>query len=233
MSIFLRQSTIDQKTVIGPFEDTNGDPVTTLTINNTDIRLIKEGGGNVAKEVGGATHTVNGLYEIEFSALDTDSVGELNVSVNMAGARVVSNIYQVVVPVVYDAVYANNALGNALASECPPARLQQLDPGNLPNVTQATLDAVNGLNNLSTAQVKAQMVEVMKTDTSALPGVGEMPATLSIEQMMLYCYQHLRNRKREANGFLEVYDDLGVMLYRAQLTEQAGSAEKGRYLTGV
>ncbi|MBK8127290.1 MAG: hypothetical protein IPK56_11520 [Elusimicrobia bacterium] len=60
--MFLRQSTAFQSVAIGPFVDeTDFKTVeTALTINNTDIKLVVNGGASANKNSGGGTHRVNG-----------------------------------------------------------------------------------------------------------------------------------------------------------------------------
>ena len=57
MSIILRQSTASQDVMIGAFIDDTDfkTPETGLTIANTDIKLLKDGGASVNKNSGGAT----------------------------------------------------------------------------------------------------------------------------------------------------------------------------------
>lgn len=113
MSKYLRQSTAGQKKTIGPFVD-DEDFVTLedgLTIANTDIKLAKDGGTSVNKNSGGATNTVNGTYSVTFDATDSNTVGELAVSVKVAGALVYTTTFTVLEPVVFDALFADGADG--------------------------------------------------------------------------------------------------------------------------
>jgi hypothetical protein len=109
MNGYLRQSTASQSRSIGPFvDDTNfTDLETGLTINNTDVKLIKNGAASVNKNSGGGTHRVNGDYSFTFDATDTDTVGELEVSIAVAGALVVKRTYTVLDEKIYDALYTS------------------------------------------------------------------------------------------------------------------------------
>ena len=87
--LFLREDTASQELMIGPFVDsTDGVTAETgLTINNTDIRLWKEGGTAFAnKNSGGGTHEEDGYYEITLDATDTDTAGKLIGNVTVSGA---------------------------------------------------------------------------------------------------------------------------------------------------
>ncbi|HMJ82722.1 MAG TPA: hypothetical protein VK504_06125, partial [Vicinamibacterales bacterium] len=61
-------------------------PETGLTIANTDIKLVVNGGASANKNSGGGTHRVNGVYGVTFDATDTATVGEMEVNVVVAGA---------------------------------------------------------------------------------------------------------------------------------------------------
>lgn len=112
MAQVLRQSTASQEILLGPFVDsTDGDTAETgLTIANTDIKLFKHGGTTLTdKNSGGATHISNGYYYAVLDATDTDTVGNLEVHVKVAGALAVNREFIVVEEAVYDAIYASGA----------------------------------------------------------------------------------------------------------------------------
>lgn len=112
--MFLRQSTASQTRMVGPFiDDTDFKTLETgLTINNTDIKLSKNGAASVNKNSGGATHNINGRYYLTFDATDSDTVGELDLSISVAGALVVFTKFFVLEEAVYDALFASGATGS-------------------------------------------------------------------------------------------------------------------------
>lgn len=112
--LFLRQSTASQEIQLGKFvDDTDGKTAETgLTIANTDIKLFKHGATSQAsKNSGGATHIANGHYYAVLDATDTDTVGNLEVTVDVSGALSVRREYVVLEEAVYDAFYAASAVG--------------------------------------------------------------------------------------------------------------------------
>jgi hypothetical protein len=113
MIIPLRQSTASQSIAIGPFvDDTDGKtPETALSIENTDIKIMVNGGASANKNSGGATHRVNGVYGITLDATDTATVGELFVSVVFAGALPAWVRCRVYEEAIFDAYYADGATG--------------------------------------------------------------------------------------------------------------------------
>ena len=114
MNSYLRQSTASQIRSIGPFvDDTDFKTLeNALTIANTDIKVKKNGAASANKNSGGATADgAGGLYALTWNATDTDTVGELSVSVKVAGALVYFCTYMVVEEAVYDSMYAAAAPG--------------------------------------------------------------------------------------------------------------------------
>ena len=110
---FLRQSTASQSRLVGPFiDDTDFKALETgLTIANTDVKLSKNGAASVNKNSGGGTHRVNGKYSLTFDATDTNTVGELDYSIAVTGALVVTGKFMVLEEPIYDALFAASAGG--------------------------------------------------------------------------------------------------------------------------
>lgn len=125
--IYLKQSTASQSRGIGPFvDDTDFKTAETgLTIANTDIKLVVNGAASANKNSGGGTHRINGIYGVTFDATDTATVGEMHVSVVVAGALPAFHKFFVLEEAIYDAMFAASA----------PGYLQPTTPGNTLDVT--------------------------------------------------------------------------------------------------
>lgn len=110
---FLRQATASQSRTIGPYiSDTDFKTVQTgLTIANTDIKLMSNGGASASKNSGGGTHRQSGHYGVTFDATDTATVGELSVSSVVAGALPVFAKFYVLEEAVFDALFAASSPG--------------------------------------------------------------------------------------------------------------------------
>jgi len=105
--MFLRQSTASQEILLGPFLDsTDGNTAeTALSIANTDIKVWKDGATTEAnKNSGGATHIAAGRYYAVLDATDTNTLGNLEVNVHVAGALAVRRAFVVLPAVVYDSL---------------------------------------------------------------------------------------------------------------------------------
>lgn len=290
MHSFVKQSTASQSRIIGPFvDDTDFKSLETgLTIANTDIKLSKNGAASVNKNSGGATHIVNGNYAITLDATDTNTVGQLHVSVSVAGALVVVATYTVLEESIYDSLFAASAAGFdanqrisvgawngvSLGTTNPLPNAAAGAAGGLPTdstgktsfndiaataivssgaittsggavstVTTVTNDvgvnewngvalsttnplpnagagAAGGLptssagktsfNDLSAAQVNAEVVDVLTVDTLTLPGQTAPSNTPTIGQALGWLYKMLRNKKTSTSAQISLYDDAGT-----------------------
>jgi hypothetical protein len=106
----LRQSTA-QTLKLGPFEDdlTHGVAQSGLSIANTDIRVSKNGADFIDKNSGGATHDEIGYYTTTLDATDTNTVGILQIGINLASGLGVYHEFQVMEEAAYDVIYASGA----------------------------------------------------------------------------------------------------------------------------
>ncbi|MCK9571399.1 DNRLRE domain-containing protein [Candidatus Pacearchaeota archaeon] len=108
MGNVLRQSTA-VTLQIGPFLDTtDGFSLEAgLTISQGDVKLSKAGGVQAQKnEASAASYDANGFYQVALDATDTNTVGQLDVSVVETGALPVCHSYTVVPQQVYDSIIA-------------------------------------------------------------------------------------------------------------------------------
>jgi len=149
MNSFLKQSTASQSRAIGPFiDDTDFKTAETgLTIANTDIQLVVNGGASANKNSGGGTHRANGVYGITFDATDTATVGEILVSVVVAGALPVFHTFTVVEEAVYDMLFGASAVGYVANA---PVNVAQFGGSNL--TASGGIPAVNATQINGTAQ---------------------------------------------------------------------------------
>jgi len=105
----LKEDTATQYVIIGPFltTATGYTPGTALTIAQGDIWIMKNGGVAATKhQASSAVHRKNGEYVIELDATDTDTAGNLHVSVKVAGYLHCRKACQVFNTNVFDSLYA-------------------------------------------------------------------------------------------------------------------------------
>lgn len=132
----------------------------------------------------------------------------------------------------------------ALASVCTETRLSELDAGTAGKAanqidiiqTDTTTDIpaqISALNNISTAQVNAEVVDVINTDTSGEPGQGAPAATTSLREKIDYLYKAWRNRKRQTATTWELMDDAETTVdQKATVSDDGTTAIKQEIVSG-
>lgn len=156
---FLKQSTASQSRALGPFvDDTDFKTAeTALTINNTDIKLVVNGGASANKNSGGGTHRVNGVYGVTFDATDTATVGELEVSVVVAGALPVFDKFFVIEEAVFDALFGAAAAGYQVPIWAAAGSTVNLSATTIKTATDVETDTADIQTRLPAALVSGRM----------------------------------------------------------------------------
>jgi hypothetical protein len=127
----LREDTASQIRHIGPFVDTDGAVLPSLTIDAADVRVAKNGANIVAKNSGGCTYDEVGMYACTFDATDTSDAGDFLVTVAETGALVVRHRFTVVPAAVYDALNLSGVAG-------PKYLFGIIDSGTLQSISGTT-----------------------------------------------------------------------------------------------
>lgn len=168
--MFLRQST-SQIIRFGPFLDsTDGVTAeTALTIAQADMQLSKDGGAFAQKNTtGNATHDTDGWYSTTIDTTDTNTVGELYMQVNVAGALPVWVRYWVIEEAIYDALYGAAASGFDASSNVTLAAVTHTG-ATIPSVTTTT--TATNLTNLPS--IPTNWITATGISASALNGKGD------------------------------------------------------------
>jgi hypothetical protein len=97
--------------------------------------------------------------------------------------------------------------------------------------TDAIIAAIAALNNLSAAQVNAEMLDVLVTDTYAEPTT--VPGTpRSLKDMLNYICLRIRNNREQTNSVETIYQDDGVTVYAtASKADDGTTFTKGKDTT--
>lgn len=97
----------------------------------------------------------------------------------------------------------------------------------------ATAAAVAALNNISAAQVNAEVVDALNTDTYAEPGQGAPAATASIAAKLGYLYKAWRNRTTQTATTYSLYaDDATTVDQKATVSDDATTFSRTEVTTG-
>ena len=93
---------------------------------------------------------------------------------------------------------------------------------------------VAALNNISASDVNAQVVDVLKTDTTSEMVQGAPPASPTIEEMIAYLYFKMRNKQETTATEDAIYDDTGaVKLFKSSISDDNITFTKGKYASGA
>jgi hypothetical protein len=115
--------------------------------------------------------------------------------------------------------------------------------GDLPTNTELTtalaaaddavLAAIAALNNLSAAQVNAEVVDALATDTYAEPGQGAPTATTTLAAKINYLYKAWRNKKTQTATTLSLFaDDASTVDQKSTVSDDGTTATFGEVATG-
>ena len=113
------------------------------------------------------------------------------------------------------------ALENLSQAEAQAAAEAALAAYDAPTNTDLT-SGLAGLNDVSTAEVNAEIVDALATDTYAEPGTGALPATTSIANKVGYLYKLTRNKKDNDGSVTSFYADDASTVHHTQTTDSSG-----------
>lgn len=95
-----------------------------------------------------------------------------------------------------------------------------------------TID-ITGFNDLSAAQVNAEVVDTLATDTYAEPGQGTPLATTTLSAKIGYLYKYLRNRVTVTATTISVFNDDAITVDQKSTHSDDGvTYDRGEFTTG-
>jgi hypothetical protein len=98
----------------------------------------------------------------------------------------------------------------------------------------AVLAAIAALNNLSAAQVNAEVVDALNTDTYAEPGQGSPGATVALSAKIGYLYKAWRNRTTQTASEYALYaDDAVTKDQEAAVADDGTTFSRAEVTTGA
>jgi hypothetical protein len=117
---------------------------------------------------------------------------------------------------------------DALNAYDPPTRAE------LTSDIGTVTTAISGLENISAADVNAQVVDVLNTDTFAEPGQGTPGATITLAAKIGYLYKAWRNRTTQTADEYALYaDDATTKDHEAVVSDDGTTFERGEISTGA
>lgn len=134
--------------------------------------------------------------------------------------------------------------GAALATVCTEARLSELDEataGKMANQvdviqTDTTTDIpanIAALNDISAAQVNAEVLDVLNTDTFAEPAQGAPATTTTLVDKIGMLYKTLINKKTSTASLINIYDAAGTTVdHKRDLSDDLTTYTEDEIVTG-
>lgn len=97
----------------------------------------------------------------------------------------------------------------------------------------ATASSISGLNNISTTDVKNQVVAALSTDTYAEPGQSNPAATATLAVKINYLYKAWRNKVTQTSSEYKLFNDDGTTVgQKASVSDNGTTFERGEIGTG-
>jgi hypothetical protein len=92
---------------------------------------------------------------------------------------------------------------------------------------------IAALNDLSNADINAQVADVLKVDTITEMSQGVPPTPPTMEQVLNYLYVMMRNKNEQTSSEHSVYDDAGTTkLFKATTSDDGTTFTKEEYESG-
>lgn len=130
----------------------------------------------------------------------------------------------------------------ALASVCTEARLSELDAAiggkmaNQVDIIEADTTSLNDTkipDTISLANINAEMVDVIDTDTSGEPAQAGPPVTASLRAKLDWLYKVFRNKKEQTATSWSLYNDAGTTIdSKATVSDDGTTATKEEVVSG-
>lgn len=97
----------------------------------------------------------------------------------------------------------------------------------------AVTSAIAGLNDLSAAQVNAEVVDALNTDTYAEPGQESPGATISLAKKIGYLYKAFRNKVTQTSSTFSLFaDNTTTVDQKATVSDDGTTFTRGEITTG-
>jgi hypothetical protein len=221
-----------------PILDADGDLVTGAT--GLDSEISKDGGTfadctNEATEIA----TSSGMYYLDLTSteMNADTVAII-VKTTSSGAKTTPivmypeeagdirvNVTQIEGSDATDQI--NAACDTALADYDAPTSAELVSEIN------AVQSDIAALNNLSAAQVNAEVVDALATDTYAEPGQGAPAATTSLAAKINYLYKAFRNKVTQTSTTYSLFaDDASTVDQKATVSDDGTTFTRGEITSG-
>lgn len=229
-----------------------GAGLTNINLPNQTMDIVGNITGNLSGSVGSVTGAVGsvtgavgsigagGIAAASFAAnaitaakLDPDVTTELQSGLATSSALATAQTSLDDIPTNAELATALGTADDAVLSAINDLPTNAELATALGTADDAVLAAIAALNNLSAAQVNAEVLDVLNVDTFAQPGQGTPAATTTIRLMVAYLYKLARNKKLQtATQFSLLNDDAVTVDQKATTSDDGVTGTVGELATG-
>lgn len=222
---YLKQSTA-ATVLIGPFVDvSDGATPETGLAGTMTVKLSKAGVALAARNSSTAiTHDADGYYRVPLDATDTNTVGNLRLTVTAAATHLpVFENYTVQAANVYDSLVGGTDKLQVDAVEISSSTTAADNvEANIANLDAAVSDAA------TQAEVATEISDALTVDTiSELDSVPS--STPTITQAIMLLYMALRNQRTSSTTQATIKNNAGTTIGTSSITDSSGVFTKGKY----
>lgn len=183
---------------------------------------------NVVRNAGTAITAASGVQEVKVQSIAANAITATSIASDAITASKVADgtidAATFAAGAINAAAIAADAIG---ASELAADAVTEIQSG------LATSASISALNNLSAAQVNAEVVDALATDTYAEPGQGSPAATTTLAAKLNYLYKWTRNKKDNDGTKTQLYaDDASTVDQKRTVSESAGTVTEGEIASG-
>lgn len=184
--MFAKQSTA-LTLIVGPILDLEGAEYASAVIG--DLSISKNGGTLTALAAAATlTYIANGQYTLVLTTGNTDTIGVIQITCNKATYQMPTAERHVIPANVYNSLIAGS---DYLDVETAAMAANTLTAAAL--ATDAVTEIQSGLSTVTTAQINAEVLDVLTTDTFA--ELAAVPAaTSSLKDKLTYLFMTARNK---------------------------------------
>jgi hypothetical protein len=187
--------------------------------------------GNLSGSVGSVTGNVGGNVTGSIGSLATQAKADVNAEVDtaLADAALATAAALATVDTNVDAILADTGTdGVVVAAGAKTGYSLAADQSGV------TVGTVNALGTQAKADVNAEVVDALATDTYAEPGQGAPAATTSLAAKLGYLYKFLRNRVTVSADTISVYnDDATTVGQKSTHSDDDTTYTRGEFTTGA
>ena len=121
---------------------------------------------------------------------------------------------------------------DAIETDTNELQTDWTNSGRLDLLIDQIISDIAGLNDISSAQVNTEVVDVLKTDTIAEIAQGTPTATPTFEEALMYVYMGLRNKIDITASTKEFHNNAGTVIWKKALTDDGAIYSEAEGITG-